>query len=121
MRRVPGVSSRERPLSRHGHHTSSKIGNDRIHSIETVRLRWANDPNGADLPLEPDADEWLLCVESSGSIVPRRTAGIGASRPLPSVPPKVASPNQQQTLSVGGGNSSSCPVSDIGRYRTPRR
>jgi len=34
---------------------------------------------------------------------------FGASRPLPRVPAKVPSLNRQRTLTLGGGNASSCP------------
>src|SRR5271166_340719 len=34
---------------------------------------------------------------------------IGASRPLPRVPAKVASPNPKRLLRLDGGNWSSCP------------
>jgi len=41
-----------------------------------------------------------------------RTAGIGASRPLPRIPAKVPSLNRQRPFSLGGGNGSSCPIAD---------
>jgi hypothetical protein len=39
-----------------------------------------------------------------------RTTGIGASRPLPSVPTKVRLLNRLPTLDLGGGDYSSCPI-----------
>src|SRR5215472_11341222 len=44
----------------------------------------------------------------------------GASSPPPRIPAKVGSRNRQETLRLGGGNSSSCPtpaVRDTGRER----
>jgi hypothetical protein len=52
-------------------------------------------------------------VDSGGSIGVLRPTGIGASRPLASVPPKVPSPPGQRALSLAGGNRSSCPLSDL--------
>ena len=42
-----------------------------------------------------------------------RTTGIGASRPLTSVPAKVASQSRQRSLSPSGGNWSSCHKTDL--------
>ena len=46
----------------------------------------------------------------SRSIVFARTAGFGASRPLPSVPTKVRLLNRLPTLDLGGGNSLLAPL-----------
>src|ERR1700732_5259255 len=43
----------------------------------------------------------------------QRTAAIGASSSLPPIPAKVASPNRQRSLRLGGWNWSSCPLCDI--------
>jgi hypothetical protein len=43
----------------------------------------------------------------------RGRAGIGASHQLPCVPAKIALPQRQRTLSLGGGNRSSCPQADL--------
>ena len=42
-----------------------------------------------------------------------RTTGFGASRPLPRVSAKVASPKRQRPLRLGGRNRSSCPAADL--------
>jgi hypothetical protein len=51
--------------------------------------------------------------ESRGFAAVSRTAGIGASRPLPSVPTKVRLLNRLPTPDVGGGDYSSCPTADL--------
>src|SRR5215469_11534756 len=45
---------------------------------------------------------------------------IGASRPLPSVPTKVCLLNRLPTLDLGGGDYSSCSISDL-RLTDPNR
>ena len=47
----------------------------------------------------------------------RRTAGIGASRPLRRIPAIVSFLNPQPALSLVGGNRSSCPNTDIRKER----
>jgi len=66
-------------------------------------------PNGGVL-------EWPVWVDLSRPIVFARTAGIGASRPLRSVPTIVSFLNPQPTLSLGSGNWSSCPHTRRSRY-----
>jgi hypothetical protein len=49
---------------------------------------------------------WLI-------VFARRSAGIGASRPLFGVPAKVPSSNQERPFSLRGGNGSSCPKAAV--------
>src|SRR5437016_4117088 len=44
-----------------------------------------------------------------GSFVVKRTAAIGASSSLPSIPAKVGSPNRQWSLRLGGGTGLHAP------------
>src|SRR6516165_4733463 len=46
--------------------------------------------------------------------LPQRTAGIGASRPLPRTPAKVSRPHRHRPFGPGRRNGSSCPTADLG-------